>query len=76
MRPPRSSRRPTANKSAKKFLPSLTLRYDPAKDFLLRFNYGETLRRPNFGDLNPVLQLGDDVSRVGYGGGAAAAIRT
>ncbi|HEY4082459.1 MAG TPA: TonB-dependent receptor [Burkholderiaceae bacterium] len=59
-----------ANKSASKLLPSLTLRFDPAKDVLLRFNYGETLRRPNFGDLNPVLQLGDDVSRVGYGSGS------
>lgn len=57
-------------KTAKKFLPSLTLRYEAAKDVLLRFNYGETLRRPGFGDLNPVLQLSDDVSRVGYGGGS------
>ncbi|MFT7776075.1 TonB-dependent receptor [Roseateles sp.] len=57
-------------KTAKKFLPSLTLRYEPVKDVLVRFNYGETLRRPGFGDLNPVLQLSDDVSRVGYGGGS------
>lgn len=57
-------------KTAKKFLPSLTLRYEPVNDVLLRFNYGETLRRPGFGDLNPVLQLSDDVSRVGYGGGS------
>lgn len=57
-------------KTARKFLPSLTLRYEPARDVLLRFNYGETLRRPAFGDLNPVLQLSDDVSRVGYGGGS------
>jgi len=56
-------------KTAKKFLPSVTLRYEPVKDVLVRFNYGETLRRPGFGDLNPVLQLSDDVSRVGYGGG-------
>jgi iron complex outermembrane receptor protein len=60
----------SASKSTGKFLPSLTLRYDPARDVLLRFNYGETLRRPNFGDLNPVLQLGDDVSKVGYGSGS------
>ncbi|MFG6430330.1 TonB-dependent receptor [Roseateles sp. LYH14W] len=60
----------TGEKTAKKFLPSLTLRYEAAKDVLLRFNYGETLRRPGFGDLNPVLQLSDDVSRVGYGGGS------
>jgi len=59
-----------ASKSTKKFLPSLTLIYDPSKDVVVRFNYGQTLRRPNFGDLNPVLQLGDDVSRVGYGSGS------
>jgi len=58
-----------ASKSTKKVLPSMSLIYDPAQDVVLRFNYGETLRRPNFGDLNPVLQLGDDVSRVGYGSG-------
>jgi TonB-dependent receptor len=58
-----------ASKSTSKVLPSMTLIYDPSRDVVLRFNYGETLRRPNFGDLNPVLQLGDDVSRVGYGGG-------
>ncbi|RZL39693.1 MAG: TonB-dependent receptor [Rubrivivax sp.] len=57
-------------KSAKKFLPSLTLRYEPVKDVLVRFNYGETLRRPNFGDLNPIIQPSDDVSKVGYGGGS------
>ncbi|MEO6280688.1 TonB-dependent receptor [Roseateles sp.] len=57
------------DKTAKKFLPSLTLRYEPVKDVLVRFNYGETLRRPGFGDLNPVLQLSDDLSKVGYGGG-------
>lgn len=59
----------SASKSTGKFLPSLTLIYDPSRDIVTRFNYGETLRRPNFGDLNPVLQLGDDVSKVGYGSG-------
>ena len=39
-------------KTANKLLPSLTLRYEPVNDVLLRFNYGETLRRPGFGDLN------------------------
>jgi iron complex outermembrane recepter protein len=58
-----------ASKSTSKLLPSMTLIYDPSRDVVTRFNYGETLRRPNFGDLNPVLQLGDDVSKVGYGSG-------
>jgi TonB-dependent receptor len=60
----------SASKSTSKLLPSMTLIYDPSKDVVLRLNYGETLRRPNFGDLNPVYQLGDDVSRVGYGSGS------
>lgn len=60
----------SASKSTSKFLPSMTLIYDPSKDVVLRFNYGQTLRRPNFGDLNPVLQLGDDVTKVGYGSGS------
>lgn len=60
----------TASKSTHKVLPSMTLIYDPSRDVVLRVNYGETLRRPNFGDLNPVLQLGDDVSKVGYGSGS------
>ncbi|HEX7800618.1 MAG TPA: TonB-dependent receptor, partial [Asticcacaulis sp.] len=60
----------SASKTASKALPSLTLRYDLSDDVLLRLNYGETLRRPNFGDLNPVVQYGDDVSKVGYGSGS------
>lgn len=59
-----------ASKSTSKLLPSGTLIYDASKDVVVRVNYGETLRRPNFGDLNPVLQLGDDVSKVGYGSGS------
>jgi len=59
-----------ASKSTSKLLPSMTLIYDPTRDVVLRFNYGETLRRPSFGSLNPVLQLGDDVSKVGYGSGS------
>jgi TonB-dependent receptor len=60
----------SASKSTSKLLPSMTLIYDPSKDVVLRFNYGETLRRPSFGSLNPVMQLGDDVSKVGYGSGS------
>jgi iron complex outermembrane recepter protein len=50
-------------------LPSLTLRYDFSNDFHMRFNYGETLRRPNFGDLNPNFALTEDLTGVGYGSG-------
>jgi iron complex outermembrane recepter protein len=51
-------------------LPSLTLRYAVTDEFTLRANYGETLRRPNFGDLNPNLTLRDDLSNLGFGLGS------
>ncbi len=50
-------------------LPSVTVRYDLADDFVLRFNYGKTLRRPNFTDLNPNYNLTGDLTNVGYGSG-------
>ena len=50
-------------------LPSVTVRYDVANDFVLRFNYGKTLRRPNFTDLNPNYNLTGDLTNVGYGSG-------
>lgn len=52
------------------FLPSVTLRYDIARNLRLRFNYGETLRRPNFIDLNPNLILTGDLTQVGFGTGS------
>lgn len=57
------------NATVEKFLPSVTVRYDLNKDLRLRLNYGETLRRPNFGDLNPNYILTGDLSNVGYGQG-------
>lgn len=54
---------------AAKFLPSATLSYAPADDVKLRVNYGETLRRPNFTDLNPTYILNADVTKVGYATG-------
>lgn len=56
---------------ASELLPSVTLRYDLTDDMRLRFNYGETLRRPEFGDLNPVRILTDDLSNTGYGSGTS-----
>jgi TonB-dependent receptor len=50
-------------------LPSVTVRYDLTDDFTLRFNYGKTLRRPNFTDLNPNYNLTGDLTNVGYGQG-------
>ncbi|HWU48689.1 MAG TPA: TonB-dependent receptor [Asticcacaulis sp.] len=57
-------------KSISKVLPSFTLHYDATDDFVLRFNYGETLRRPDFGALNPEGAYSDDITAVGYGGGS------
>lgn len=54
-----------------KFLPSATLRYELSNKLRLRFNYGETLRRPNFTDLNPNKSLTGDLTNVGYGSGSS-----
>ncbi len=58
-----------ADSSVDDILPAVTLRYAVTPDFTLRFNYGETLRRPDFGDLNPNFNLTQDLSNVGYGSG-------
>ena len=47
----------------------MTLRFDVTDEFRLRANYGESLRRPNFADLNPNFNLTDDLTNVGYGSG-------
>ncbi len=56
-------------KSVSDVLPSLTLRYALTDDLNLRFNYGETLRRPAFADLNSNFALTGDLTQVGYGTG-------
>ncbi|MET1756301.1 TonB-dependent receptor [Novosphingobium sp. RD2P27] len=53
--------------NSSKFLPSFTARYGITDNLRLRFNYGETLRRPVFGDLNPNPVLTGDLSRLGLG---------
>jgi TonB-dependent receptor len=50
-------------------MPSVTLRYNFTDELRLRANYGETLRRPAFGDLNPNFSLTEDLTNVGYGTG-------
>ncbi len=47
----------------------MTLRYDITDEFRARFNYGETLRRPDFTELSPNFALTDDLTNVGYGTG-------
>jgi TonB-dependent receptor len=58
-----------ASKSVDDVMPSFTLRYSVTDDFRLRFNYGETLRRPDFSQLNSNFALTDDLTNVGYGTG-------
>lgn len=63
--------RTSVSTGSEKFLPSFTARYNITDNLRIRFNYGETLRRPAFGDLNPNLALGGDLSRVGFGTGSS-----
>ncbi|MBC2607343.1 TonB-dependent receptor [Pelagicoccus albus] len=56
-----------ASVSTDDILPSFTVRYDAADNFRIRFSYGETLRRPGFNDLNPIINYVDDVTGIGYG---------
>ncbi|WIW87735.1 TonB-dependent receptor [Sphingobium sp. V4] len=58
-----------AASGTERFLPSFTARYDIFDNLRLRFNYGETLRRPGFADLNPNYTVTGDLTNVGYGTG-------
>jgi iron complex outermembrane receptor protein len=58
-----------ADTSVDDLMPSLTLLYSVTDDFRLRFNYGETLRRPDFTALNANFGLTEDLTGVGYGTG-------
>tara|TARA_R110000868_G_scaffold45511_2_gene151072 strand:- start:512 stop:2287 length:1776 start_codon:yes stop_codon:yes gene_type:complete len=55
--------------STSKLLPSLMVRYNLTDELVARFAYGETIRRPNFGDLNPNITYQEDVTNIGYGQG-------
>jgi iron complex outermembrane receptor protein len=60
-----------SSSSSERFLPTFTARYEPIRNVRLRFNYGETLRRPSFSDLNPNYSLTGDLTNVGYGSGSS-----
>lgn len=60
-----------ARSNSHDFLPSATARYSIGEDAMLRFNYGETVRRPSFSNLNPTYTLTDDLTKVGYGTASA-----
>lgn len=57
----------TASASKTKLLPSGSLRFEIAPDLIARASYSETLRRPNFVDLNPAINYVKDVTNIGYG---------
>lgn len=59
----------SASQEVNSLLPAVTLRYDLTDDIRIRFNYGQTLRRPNFTDLNPNFNLTTDLTGIGYGSG-------
>lgn len=50
-----------------KFLPSLAFNFDITKNFISRLAFSQTLRRPGFGDLNPMVTYQEDLSSLGYG---------
>jgi iron complex outermembrane receptor protein len=56
---------------SQRWLPSFTARYELTDKLRVRFNYGQTLRRPNFTDINPNYNLVGDLTNVGYGSGTA-----
>ncbi|MGK6321418.1 TonB-dependent receptor [Sphingomonas sp. DT-204] len=61
----------SSSPGSERFLPSFTARYEITDNLRIRANYGETLRRPNFGDINPNYTLTGDLTNVGYGSGTA-----
>jgi len=50
-----------------KILPSGALNFDITKKFIAKVAYGQTIRRPNFNDLNPLITYARDVTNIGYG---------
>jgi len=57
----------TADVNTADVLPSFTARYRFADNWSLRASYGETLRRPGFNQLNPMINYVEDVTDIGYG---------
>jgi iron complex outermembrane recepter protein len=57
----------SATSSGDRFLPNIILLYDFTPRVRLRASYGETLRYPGFGSLNPNITYVPDVTDIGYG---------
>lgn len=56
-----------ASSDTSKVLPSVMVRYHWTDDLISRFAYTETLRRPNFAQLNSNIIYNEDVTNIGYG---------
>ena len=48
-------------------LPNLVVRYHFTDELLTRFTYGQTIRRPEFGDLNPAITYSPTTTGLSYG---------
>lgn len=57
----------SASASKSKLLPSGSLRFQITPSLIARASYAETLRRPNFNQLNPNITYVRDVTNIGYG---------
>lgn len=57
----------TGSAETEKILPSGSIRFALLPTLYLRASYAETLRRPNFSQLNPMIIYNADVTGIGYG---------
>lgn len=57
----------SASAKKSKLLPSGSLRFQITPSLIARASYAETLRRPNFSQLNPNISYVRDVTNIGYG---------
>lgn len=57
----------TGKTTVEKLLPSAVVSFEITKQLIARLAYGETIRRPGFGDLSPLVTYARDVSNIGYG---------
>jgi TonB-dependent receptor len=57
----------SASAKKTKLLPSGSVRFQITPNLIARASYAETLRRPNFNQLNPNISYVRDVTNIGYG---------
>jgi iron complex outermembrane receptor protein len=57
----------SAENSSSALLPSIVLRYHLSEDVIARAAYTETIRRPDFSQLNSFIYYTEDVTNIGYG---------